>query len=157
MTSFAWSLMTLYKLWRHMALVIWRHTKIWRHSYIRLPLRATSATLWDSPPPRPCIFWIILFWSTTMLTGMTGISLHMQWPLTSQTHGNFSQREQLAFHCRSNSTPLSFITEEIWPGRGLNPGLPNDSPGFYPLLHKLMLICQYFVYQHLIYIPTFCM
>jgi hypothetical protein len=22
------------------------------------------------------------FWSTTLLTGMTGISLHMQWPLT---------------------------------------------------------------------------
>jgi hypothetical protein len=38
MTSFAWHFMTLYILWRHMALVIWRHTKIWRHSYIRLPL-----------------------------------------------------------------------------------------------------------------------
>jgi hypothetical protein len=24
------------------------------------------------------------FWSTTLLTGMTGNSLHMQWPLTSQ-------------------------------------------------------------------------
>jgi hypothetical protein len=27
--------------------------------------------------------------STTLLTGMTGISFHMQWPLTSQSHGNF--------------------------------------------------------------------
>jgi hypothetical protein len=26
---------------------------------------------------------------------MTGISLHMQWPLTSQSHGSVSQREQL--------------------------------------------------------------
>jgi hypothetical protein len=28
---------------------------------------------------------MILFGSTTLLTGMTGISLHMQWPLTSQS------------------------------------------------------------------------
>jgi hypothetical protein len=27
--------------------------------------------------------------STTLLTGMTSISLHMQWPLTSQLHGSF--------------------------------------------------------------------
>jgi hypothetical protein len=27
----------------------------------------------------------------------------MQWPLTSQSHGCFSQREQLVFHYRSNS------------------------------------------------------
>jgi hypothetical protein len=32
-----------------------------------------------------------------LLTGMTGISLHMQWPLTSQSHGSVSQREQLDF------------------------------------------------------------
>jgi hypothetical protein len=31
------------------------------------------------------------------------------------------------------------ITEEIWPGQGLNLGLPNDTPPLYPLLHKLML------------------
>jgi hypothetical protein len=47
-----------------------------------------------SPPPRPSIFVIILFGSTTLLTGMTGISLHLQWPLTFQTHGSVSQREQ---------------------------------------------------------------
>jgi hypothetical protein len=28
---------------------------------------------------------------------MTGISLHMHWPLTSQLHGSVSQREQLFF------------------------------------------------------------
>jgi hypothetical protein len=47
------------------------------------------------------MFWIkivILFGSPTLLTGMTGISLHMQWHLTSQLHGSFPQREQLVFH-----------------------------------------------------------
>jgi hypothetical protein len=39
----------------------------------------------------------MLFGSTTLLTGMTGISLHMQWPLTSQSHGSDSQRDQLVF------------------------------------------------------------
>jgi hypothetical protein len=29
-----------------------------------------------------------------LLTRMTGISLHMQWPLTSQLHGSVPQREQ---------------------------------------------------------------
>jgi hypothetical protein len=29
------------------------------------------------------------FLSTTLLTGMTGIFLHMQWPLTSQSRGSF--------------------------------------------------------------------
>jgi hypothetical protein len=46
-----------------------------------------------------------LFGSTTLLTGMTSISLQMQWPLTSQSHGSVSQREQLVFHYGSNSTP----------------------------------------------------
>jgi hypothetical protein len=36
---------------------------------------------------------------------MTNISLHMQWPLTSQSHGSVSQREQLVFSYGSNSTP----------------------------------------------------
>jgi hypothetical protein len=44
------------------------------------------------------------FWSTTLLTGMTGISLPMQWPLTSQLHGSVSQREQWVFCYGSNST-----------------------------------------------------
>jgi hypothetical protein len=33
-------------------------------------------------------FPIIPFGSITLLTGMTGISLHMQWPLTSQSNAN---------------------------------------------------------------------
>jgi hypothetical protein len=33
------------------------------------------------------------------------------------------------------------ITEEIWPGQRLNPGLPNITPVPYPLLHELMLKC----------------
>jgi hypothetical protein len=47
-----------------------------------------------------------------LLTGMTGISLHMQWPLTSQLHGSVSQREQLVniqsvmFLCSINSECL---------------------------------------------------
>jgi hypothetical protein len=44
-----------------------------------------------------------------MLTGMTGISSHMQWPVTSQSH---------------------------WPDQGLNPGLPNDTAALYPLLQE---------------------
>jgi hypothetical protein len=31
--------------------------------------------------------------------------------------------------------------EEIWPGQGLNPGLPNDTKAIYPLLNELMLGC----------------
>jgi hypothetical protein len=49
----------------------------------------------NSPPPQPSIFPIILLGSKTLLTGMIGISLHMQWPLTSHLHGIFSQKEQL--------------------------------------------------------------
>jgi hypothetical protein len=89
-----------------------------------------------------------------LLTRMTGISLHMHWPLTSQLHGSVSQREQLVFSLwiklhaliRLGVSPPSFdtcarngvlcgsqlshqlISEENWPGRGLNPGLPNDTP-----------------------------
>jgi hypothetical protein len=42
-----------------------------------------SATPCASPPPQSSIFPIILFFSTTLLNGLTGISLHMQWPLMS--------------------------------------------------------------------------
>jgi hypothetical protein len=36
----------------------------------------------------------VFFWGggTTLLPGMTSISLHMQWPLTSLLHGSVSQR-----------------------------------------------------------------
>jgi hypothetical protein len=47
-----------------------------------------------SPPPLPSIVWIVFFLSTTLSTGMTGISLHMQWPLTSESHGK-SQRNRV--------------------------------------------------------------
>jgi hypothetical protein len=53
----------------------------------------------------PPFFPIVLFGSTTLLTGMTCNSLHMQWPLTSQFHGSVSQREQLVFRYGSNSMP----------------------------------------------------
>jgi hypothetical protein len=42
-----------------------------------------SATPCASPPPRPSIFSRLFFFgSTALLTGMTGTSLHTQWPLT---------------------------------------------------------------------------
>jgi hypothetical protein len=80
-----------------------------------------SPFLWGQPlvpllllgPP---FFPIILFGSTTLLTGMTDISLHMQWPLTSQSHGSVSQREQLVFllriklHEEANPTDFEFTT-----------------------------------------------
>jgi hypothetical protein len=59
--------------------------------------------LWVSGPLVPLLplrhqfFAIILLGSTTLLTWMTGISLRMQWPLPSQSHGSFSQWEQLFF------------------------------------------------------------
>jgi hypothetical protein len=42
-----------------------------------------------------------------LLTGMTGNSLHMQWPLTSQLPGSVSQREQL-FFVTNQTTRLAF-------------------------------------------------
>jgi hypothetical protein len=83
------------------------------------------------------------------LTRMTGNYLHMQWPLTLLA--------QLLHWCmeRSNvwvsTKPL--ITEEFWPGRGLNPGLPNDTPALCPLFHKLnhgwgLSICKTFKDSH---------
>jgi hypothetical protein len=40
----------------------------------------------------PPFFPIILFGYTTLLAGMTGISLHIQWPLTSQLRGSVSKK-----------------------------------------------------------------
>jgi hypothetical protein len=57
-------------------------------------------------------FRLFLCGSTTLLTGMTGISLYMQWPLTSQSHGSVSQREQLVFHYGSNSMPLQVCLQK---------------------------------------------
>jgi hypothetical protein len=68
-----------------------------------------SATPCASPPQLPSIFFQLFFFgSTTLLTGMTSISLHMQWPLTSQLHGSVSPRQQLFFfRYGSNSRPLT--------------------------------------------------
>jgi hypothetical protein len=67
------------------------------------------------PPPRPSIFSDYSFWSNALLTGMTGISLHMRWPLTSQLHGSVSQREQLVFRYGSNPMPnVETITDNVF-------------------------------------------
>jgi hypothetical protein len=67
--------------------------------------------------------------------------------VTDQTPRPYPTRSlpaQLWHRCTEWSTvwvstkPL--ISEENWPGRGLNPGLPNDTPALYPLLHELMLL-----------------
>jgi hypothetical protein len=51
-------------------------------------------------------------------TGMTSISLHMQWPLTSQLPGSVSQREQLK-HYRLCEPPM------------------------YPLMYRHRVVCTY--------------
>jgi hypothetical protein len=64
---------------------------------------------------------MIFFRSTTLLTGMTGISLHMQWPLTSQSHGTVSQKEQLFFFVTdqtprlypARSLPAQFVIQQL--------------------------------------------
>jgi hypothetical protein len=43
-----------------------------------------------------------------LLTRITAISLHMQWPLTSQPHGSVSQREQGVQHI-SHSAKVSTL------------------------------------------------
>jgi hypothetical protein len=48
-----------------------------------------------------------------LLTGMTGISLHMQWPLTSQLHGSVSQREQLVVFFITDQTPRPYPTRSL--------------------------------------------
>jgi hypothetical protein len=63
-----------------------------------------SATLCASPPPWHNIFSIILFLFTTLFTGMIGISLHVQWPLTSHSHGSYLKGKIGVFCYRSNST-----------------------------------------------------
>jgi hypothetical protein len=67
--------------------------------------------------------------SMFMLTGMTGISLHMQWPLTSQSHGIVLKENNCFFitnhaiiqlHTYIGVSLLNFIfsffvTGHIWP------------------------------------------
>jgi hypothetical protein len=72
--------------------------------------------------------------------------------VTDQTPCPYPTRSlptQLWHRCTEWSTvwvstkPL--ISEENWPGWGLNPGLPNDTPALYPLLYELMLwlLCHF--------------
>jgi hypothetical protein len=48
----------------------------------------------------PPFFHITLF----LVTGMTGISLHMQWPLTSQSHGSFLKDNYCLFAFLADQT-----------------------------------------------------
>jgi hypothetical protein len=77
-----------------------------------------SAIPCASPPTQPYIFPIIHFGYTTLLTGMTGISLHLQWPLTPQSHGSFTQREPL-FFVRDRTQRL-YKVQIIFPLRKFN-------------------------------------
>jgi hypothetical protein len=56
-----------------------------------------SLTLCASPPPWASIFSDYSFWVHHFVNWDDGHSLHMQWPLTSQSHGSVSPREQLVF------------------------------------------------------------
>jgi hypothetical protein len=61
-----------------------------------------SVTSCASPPPRPSIFSdYSCFGSTTLLTGMTGNSLHMQWP---QSHGSYLDKFVIKFSPNSEIT-----------------------------------------------------
>jgi hypothetical protein len=48
----------------------------------------------------------ILFLSTTLSSRMTGISLHMQWPLTSQLHGS-------TFYAKSTLINFTFMASVL--------------------------------------------
>jgi hypothetical protein len=51
---------------------------------------------------------------TTLLTRMTGISMHVQWYPTSQTHGSFL-KENNWFFCYGSNSPLNYYFLE-WTG-----------------------------------------
>jgi hypothetical protein len=73
---------------------------------------------------RPPFFLIILFLSTTLLTGTTGNSLHIQWPLTSQSQWRHLLIVRVL---KQNSVP------ELWPklARSSNIGskkAPEEDP-----------------------------
>jgi hypothetical protein len=80
-------------------------TLLQEHRYLSISLTLNNSILFvgsetpcASPTPWLYIFQIIIFGSTTLLTaGLAGISFHTQWSLTSQSHGSFSQIEQLFF------------------------------------------------------------
>jgi hypothetical protein len=74
-----------------------------------------SATPCASPHPWSSLFLIILFLSTTLPIEMTGISLHMQRPLTSQSHGSIL-KENYWFYCYGKKLH-SLIRLEVSPPR----------------------------------------
>jgi hypothetical protein len=49
--------------------------------------------------------------STLLLTGMAGISLHMQWPLTSHSHGRFLKENNCFFV--TDQTPCPYQTRSL--------------------------------------------
>jgi hypothetical protein len=145
-----------------------------------------SATPCASPPPRPFIFFWLFYlvhplvnrddrhllahamYNGLWLLSCMAVSLKENncFFVTDQTPRPYPTRSlpaQFWHRCTEWSTvwvlSKPFITEENRPGRGLNPGLPNDTPALYPLLHKLMLhIAHYYIftyhehYLHIIYI-----
>jgi hypothetical protein len=88
-----------------MIIIFADYDQLFRGKKLAIVLKTNVAIVFFSVSDPLCLssslalhfFPIILFWSTTLLTGMTGISLHLQWPLTSQSHGSLSQRQQLFF------------------------------------------------------------
>jgi hypothetical protein len=62
----------------------------------------------------PPIFPINLFLSATLLTVMTGISLHMQWPLISQSHSLLLK--VLFLHGSATTYLYTICLQEVGPG-----------------------------------------
>jgi hypothetical protein len=64
-------------------------------------------------------FLIILFLSTTLLTGMTGLTMHIQWPLTSHPNSLFVEINYMYNFCRGKGCPKIGATFRIvkknWP------------------------------------------
>jgi hypothetical protein len=71
----------------------------------------------------PPFFPIILFWSTTLLTGMTGISLQMQWPLT---HSSFLKWNNWFFVTDQTPRLNSFYLTTTLAGFDLTTFVMND-------------------------------
>jgi hypothetical protein len=50
--------------------------------------------------------------STTLLTGKTGISLHLKWPLISQLHDRFLKENNWFFPV-ADQTPRPYLTQSL--------------------------------------------
>jgi hypothetical protein len=51
--------------------------------------------------------------STTLLTGMTGISLHLQWSLASQPHGSFLKENDCFFVTDQTRRPIIWMFQRF--------------------------------------------